>query len=100
MLIPHPKRVIVRPSEEFKRDADGNRRSGSIIIADTAKAETKKSAKGEIVAMPPLTPNAHERLNLAIGRVVHYSAYSANEIVFNGETLAAVELDDILAVEE
>lgn len=96
MLIPHPKRVIVRPSEEFKRDADGNRRSGSIIIADSAKAEIKKSAKGEIVSYHP----GRSELNLAIGKVVHYSAYSANEVTFNGETLAAVDLDDILAVEE
>ncbi|MBN2010288.1 co-chaperone GroES [candidate division KSB1 bacterium] len=89
---PLADRVVVKPIEAEER------KSGGIIIPDTAK---EKPMQGKIVAAGPgKISDAGEKVPMEVkeGDVVLYGKYSGTEVTIDGEDFLIMRESDIFAI--
>lgn len=73
---------------------------GGLIIPDDAKT---KSLHGKVLATGPgrfLDNGERQPLDVKVGDVVYFSAYTGTEVELDGETLVLMSEEDIAGVEE
>ncbi|MET0852255.1 MAG: co-chaperone GroES [Candidatus Rokuibacteriota bacterium] len=95
------KKSTMRPLHDrilLQRIEEGETRSGSIIIPDSAK---EKPVEGKVIAVGPGKPNDDGKktpLDVKAGDRVLFGKYSGSEVEVDGEAYLIMKEEDVLAI--